>query len=103
MTTKNESWYVSAKATEVLGETSFTREQFDAVRDIIAEGMDVKRVEALVASIAASADDPERAHGAEDELYVDVLTVIASGAPDAAELAKAALVAHRLPFQRWYS
>lgn len=50
---------------------------------------------------AAAAGDAESAHDLEDKLFVDVLTEIAKGEGDAAELAKAALRSRELEFPRW--
>lgn len=45
--------------------------------------------------------DDELAHSMEDALWEDVLRAIADGAPNAAELAKAALATKELDFARW--
>lgn len=50
---------------------------------------------------AAKRHDPEHAHSLEDKLFIDVLTEIAKGEGDAAELAKAALRSRELEFPRW--
>lgn len=47
--------------------------------------------------------DDERAHKLEDELHQEVLRAIADGAPDAAELARAALQTKDIDFSRWYA
>jgi hypothetical protein len=60
-------------------------------------------IQRRVNAIAIIAGDPESAHISEDELHVDVLRAIADGAPDAAELAKAALHTLTLGFSRWYA
>jgi hypothetical protein len=49
------------------------------------------------------ADLQERAHVEEDRLYVDVLEAIASGADNPSALARAALGARELIFERYYS
>jgi len=63
--------------------------------------MDVQQVNERVASIAAQ-DDDEQQHAQEDRLHRDVLKAIADGAPNAAELASAALKTIDLDFDRWY-
>ncbi len=54
-------------------------------------------------AVAYLHDDPESAHQTEDALHVDVLYAIAGGAPNAAELAAAALRTRSLTFPRWYA
>lgn len=46
-------------------------------------------------------NDAERAHQAEDALYVRVLTAIAEGNRDPRGLARAALASQQLGFSRW--
>lgn len=48
-------------------------------------------------------EDDEAAHEAEDLLWEVVLVAISNGAPNAAELAAAALQTRRLEFSRWYA
>lgn len=64
--------------------------------------MDRNAVEERVALIKASGDDEEQ-HGMEDSLYEDVLQAIANGAPNAADLAAAALKTKSISFSRWYA
>jgi len=47
--------------------------------------------------------DPERAHGDQDDLYVAVLTAISEGCDDPAELAAIALTVRDIEFPRWYA
>lgn len=54
-----------------------------------------------LAAIHAARDDDEAAHGMADALHRDVLAAIASGVPDAALLASAALRTETLGFARW--
>lgn len=54
-----------------------------------------------VKEIANLAGDDEAAHSTEDKLYVDVLTAIASGMPQARRMAEMALDARSLKFERW--
>jgi len=56
-----------------------------------------------IAQIHADAGDDERQHELEDALYVSVLQAIAQGAPNAAELAAAALKTQDMSFSRWYA
>ncbi|MEU4256280.1 hypothetical protein AB0B42_00630 [Streptomyces fradiae] len=56
-----------------------------------------------LAAIHGASDDPETAHMLADGLYVEVLTAIAAGAPDAPLLAAAALRAESIEFDRWYA
>lgn len=58
-------------------------------------------VRSCVEDIRAQKDDDEVAHGMEDDLYHAVLESIADGAPDAPELAKAALETASIDFSRW--
>lgn len=46
-------------------------------------------------------DDDEAAHIREDALRRDVLSAIADGAPNAAELAREALATSKIKFARW--
>ena len=64
---------------------------------------DVRRRVRELAEEYTRKGDNEEAHCREDGLWVDVLTAIAAGAPDAAELAKAALETDALTFERWYA
>lgn len=61
--------------------------------------LDVMQKVAAIEAIGA--DDAEAAHGLEDDLYRSVLSAIAHGAPDAAELANAALYSQLCSFPRW--
>lgn len=61
----------------------------------------VEDVARRLAAIHAEQHDDEAAHGMADDLYRDVLTAIANGAPDAGILAAAALRAETLDFARW--
>lgn len=65
--------------------------------------LDVAEIRRRVDAIRASMRDNERAHDLEDDLYRDVLWTIAIGAPNAAELANAALLAAEIDYQRWYA
>jgi hypothetical protein len=65
--------------------------------------MTVKDVQRRVAEIDALGNDPESAHGSEDQLYVEVLTAIAEGVSNPGELAAAALKAAELDYTRWYA
>jgi len=65
--------------------------------------MEAEQVMARVREIARCANDPEMAHVKLDELLKDVLRQIASGCPDPAGLAREALKADDLPFDRWYA
>ena len=44
----------------------------------------------------------DEAHVDEDDLYLDTLRAIAEGASNARELAREALKANRLGYERWY-
>lgn len=63
--------------------------------------MDLNDVNERVLRIAAASGDDEHQHSSEDDLYRDVLRAIADGAPNAAELATAALKSQTLHFSRW--
>jgi hypothetical protein len=64
--------------------------------------MTVEEVEAEVARIRAIAGDDEAAHGAEDDLWENVLRSIASGeTTQPAEIAAAALKTKTIEFARW--
>jgi hypothetical protein len=60
----------------------------------------VKDVTQKVAEIMACAGDFDAAHGLEDKLFEAVLEAVAAGAPNAAELAAAALTSKKLDFAR---
>lgn len=64
--------------------------------------MDVSHVQQRVQAIADVAQDFERAHGLEDDLFADVLTKIAASStdPHARALAGAALQSSQINFQR---
>lgn len=55
---------------------------------------------AWVTRIESVANDPEQAHGLEDDLFRAVLTAIAGGAPDAQDLAILALYSLLFDFRR---
>ena len=67
------------------------------------EKVTIETIQTAVKTIAAEADDPENAHGREDNLWLMVLSAIAQGAPNAAELATAALETRKIEFPRWFS
>lgn len=46
--------------------------------------------------------DDEEAHIRQDDLYLDVLTAIASGAENAKQLAAEAIKAEDIEFDRWH-
>lgn len=48
-------------------------------------------------------NDPERGHGAEDDLRGWVLQAIAHGYPDPVRLADLALRTEQMDFERWYA
>ncbi len=66
---------------------------------LLTEGEVRRRVD----EIDEIADLPERAHRAEEQLYCDVLEAIGAGAENPAALARAALAARQLDFDRYYS
>jgi hypothetical protein len=63
--------------------------------------MTVAEVQRLVAVLKNDAHDDELAHLNEDTLRHAVLVAIAEGAPNAAELAEAALRTSDVKFARW--
>jgi hypothetical protein len=63
----------------------------------------VDEIRDRIARIDDASDDSEHAHREEDRLYCDVLKAIADGAPDPAGLARAALEARDLLFDRCYA
>jgi hypothetical protein len=63
----------------------------------------VEEVRADVEKIRQEVGNDEGAHVLQDRLYVKVLEAIASGNPDAAALAKEALVVEEIHFSRWYA
>lgn len=65
--------------------------------------MTIEQVKMVVKQIEGEMGDNEAAHGDEDRLYVAVLEAIADGSPDAQELAKEALKANKLEYDRWYA
>lgn len=68
--------------------------------------MDVSHVRDRIALIAKSASsDDEQAHALEDDLYRDVLKVIAqtSSDPQARALAAEAIKTTEIGFERWYA
>ena len=50
----------------------------------------------------ASRDSNDEAHVDEDDLYLDTLRAIAEGASNARELAREAMRANALEYERWY-
>lgn len=65
--------------------------------------MTVGSVAAQVMALRRMLDDPEQAHIAEDQMYIDVLRAIADGAADPAKLALVALAATEIDYERWYA
>jgi hypothetical protein len=66
--------------------------------------MTLNEIKARLEDIRAIDDDNETAHRKEDQLYIDVLKFIASGAcRDAPGYAYAALAAEKLKYVRWYA
>lgn len=63
--------------------------------------MDLHEVKRRVTEISFHSYDDEKAHGLDDGLRADVLRAIADGAPNAAELAAAALKTDDLGFVRY--
>ena len=61
----------------------------------------LKRIES-VKQMAAEQDDA-KAHGMEDDLHVEVLEAIASGATNPEVLARTALMTRQIKFSRWTS
>jgi hypothetical protein len=61
----------------------------------------VEEIRAKVKEI--SRNDSEIAHSMEDNLYIEVLKAIAAGVDNAQTLAKEALKAHDLTFERWHA
>lgn len=65
--------------------------------------MTIDDVQKRVEGIRYEADDDATAHSMEDDLYIDVLEAIASGADSPEKLAAEALKAQEIEFYRWYS
>jgi hypothetical protein len=67
--------------------------------------VDVSHVRQRVQAIADAAPDNEVQHSLEDDLFVDVLKIIAERSTDdhARVLAGAALEGRKIKFERWYS
>jgi hypothetical protein len=67
--------------------------------------MTLEDIETTLADIREKADeyDDEAAHGLEKYLYKTVLRAIASNVPNAAKLAKLALTAEDIEFERWFA
>lgn len=65
--------------------------------------MTIPEIQARVRLIESAQNDQEYAHELEDSLYIDVLFAISAMPTPAAQLAKAALAAHNLPFIRFYA
>lgn len=63
--------------------------------------MNVKQVKKRVKFVKDKAWDYEVAHGAEDDLYRDVLQVIADGAENARQLAQEAIKTQKINFERY--
>ena len=63
--------------------------------------MHVNEIANRVAHITRNVDDPEVAHAQEDQLFAEVLKAIAAGAPNAQEMAQAAIKSLDLKFPRW--
>ena len=70
-------------------------------RAAVAWFMTISEVRVRVKEVAKLSTDHERAHSAEDQLYLDVLRAIAEGHPDAARLARAALATQLFVFPRY--
>jgi hypothetical protein len=66
--------------------------------------MNIVDILVRVQEIRANSDDPEMAHGQEDDLHQDALHAIAEGNYEetAADLARAALQTLEIKFSRWY-
>jgi hypothetical protein len=64
---------------------------------------DVKDDIEAIKHYACNKNDPEMAHGMEDDMFIDVLRAIADGAPDAQELAREAIKSVLLDYPRWYA
>lgn len=66
--------------------------------------MTPEAIQARLKIIEQHANDPEAAHGFEDDLYIDVLRAIATGkCKDPQACAKEALKAIDIDFTRWYA
>jgi len=63
--------------------------------------MTVEEVRIIIEAIKAHAGDDEVQHSGEDALHQEVLEAIASGAPNAVELAAEALKTRDISFARW--
>jgi hypothetical protein len=61
----------------------------------------VREVQERVAEVFMARDDDELAHNREDALHIAVLEAIAAGAPNAAELARAAMRTREIDFSRY--
>lgn len=66
-----------------------------------AVGIALRDVEARVDALRNAHDDDEGAHSEEDDLHQAVLQAIANGAPNSAQLARAALQTCDIDFARW--
>lgn len=70
-------------------------------------GVTVAEIEARVAEVrtltSGLGHDVESAHSSGDQIWADVLEAIAAGAPNAAELARAALTMDDLRGEWWYA
>ena len=65
--------------------------------------MTVEDVKIKVNLIKEKAYDNEKAHVIQDSLWLDVLTDIANGNPDAQNLAKEDIKTDQIKFERWYA
>jgi hypothetical protein len=60
--------------------------------------MEIGLVRARIKDIESFANDPEKAHSLEDDLYIDVLMHLAS---KGCKLSHEALMSRRIDFPRW--
>ena len=65
--------------------------------------LDLMGVVNALAEINQEKGDDYLAHTLQDELFCQVLGAIAAGAPEAAQMAKAALRVLDIPFTRYYA
>lgn len=66
--------------------------------------MDLEMIKERVANIKAFAEDPEKAHALEDDLYKDfVRFIVLSGSPAQRAMARAVLETQQIKFSRWYA
>lgn len=71
------------------------------LEDSAASVADVVAVVGTISDTALRQDSPERAHALEDQLFREVLVMVADGHPQSKRLAAAALAARDIPFDRW--